>query len=168
MSKTAKEWLLENARRLSRKAYELDIEYTVRLIAEEYSEMRVAEELEKITSIEDVIEDIERCAKEALEPYCESPKAKEKLERVEVVLKRDNDRTYHEWHQLHDELEEALRREHAYRKKALEWSCHGFRLQPGGLPKQCSRCFRLSGDAPYCHEVIKEVDSCFDEVLKDE
>lgn len=86
MGETAKEWLLENARRLSRKSYELDIEYMVRLIAEEYGEMRVDEELKKITSIEDVIEDIERCAKEALEPYCESPKAKEKLDRVNDIV----------------------------------------------------------------------------------
>lgn len=61
---------------------------------------------------------------------------------------------------MSDALTKATKREHAYRDKALDWCCLGYRLQPGGLPIQCSKCFRLSSDAPYCNEVIKEVDSC--------
>lgn len=163
MSESAKEWLAQRVYFEGWKPYEHKVqhmEYAVSLDnALKYGEMRVDEELEKITSIEAAIEDIERCSKEALEPYYESS-AKEIDEILDLRtiingLKKERYVLKEQAEHLEQDVEN-----NAYRKKALEWCCHGFRLQPGGLPKQCSVCFRLSSDAPYCHEVINEVDSC--------
>lgn len=82
MSKTAKEFF-------KRHLLGNDPQWMTKPAIEEYGELCREEEREKIksireigleqpeiTSIEDAIEDIERCSKEALEPYYESQKNK--------------------------------------------------------------------------------------------
>lgn len=110
------------------------------------ADIESVEELDKILGLYTIVDGLKK-ERDALKDQAEQ--LLEKINNYENAIAESS-----------EALSDVTKREQDYRNKALEWCCNGFRLQPGGLSIQCSRCFRLTSDAPYCHEVINEVDSC--------